>query len=104
MIARLVAMSAAQKRAYHHVFENRHVLECGGHLKGASDARARVRFSRGARQIDAVKQDAPCARHHVAGHAIEEGRFACAVWPDQADDLALRHCKIGAPHCGEAVK
>ena len=49
-----------------------------------------------ARHVDAVEHDAAGGRQRVAGEAIEEGRLAGAVRPDQADDLALVDREIGA--------
>jgi hypothetical protein len=66
-------MVVPQKRADHHIFEDGHVLEGDRHLKSSSNSGLCVRLRRGAGDIGAVEQHAPCARYHVAGKTVEEG-------------------------------
>ena len=44
------------------------------------------------------------ARRHVTGQAVEEGRLAGAVRPDQADDFTLRDRQAGVAHGEESAK
>ena len=87
------------------VLEHRHVLEGRRHLEGAADAGARMHLRRGARD-DRRRRTVTRAggRHGIAGETIEEGRFAGAVRPDQADDLAFRDRKIGVAHARRSCR
>jgi hypothetical protein len=97
-VARVVAVRMAQEGADHHIVDDAHIGKCGRHLKGAADAGARMRFRRRAREVLAVEDDSPTARHGLAGEAIEKGRLAGAVRTDQPDDVTLVDGEIGAGH------
>src|ERR1700727_2532867 len=86
VIARVVAMRMPQERADHHVLQHRHVFERDRHLEGTSDAGAGMNGRPGTGHVLAIEDDAATGRQSLAGEAIEEGRLAGAVRPDQADD------------------
>ena len=101
---RVAAMRMAQERADHHVVEHGHVLEGRRHLERAADAKPRVPFRRGARDILPREKNLPGARRHVAGQAIEKRRLAGAIRADQADDLVILNRNVGVRHGAEGAE
>ena len=92
-LARLVAggggAGIAQEGADHHVVQHRHGLERQRHLEGAGDAEARALLRRQAGDVPALEMHGAGGRTEIAGQAVEEGRLAGAVGPDQPEHLAL---------------
>ena len=102
--ARVGLARMAQEGAHHHVLEDGELLEGRGQLERTPDAEARMRLRRDLGHVVAVEEDPSSTRLEVAGEAIEEGRFACPVRPDQADDLALADLEAGVRDRKEAAE
>ena len=98
------AMRRAQKRADHHILQYRHALERLRHLKGPREAALRAGFRRQMGDVLTFEQDLAGRRQEVAGQAIEEGGFAGAVRPDQAENVALLQRYRGGIDRLEAAK
>ena len=52
---------------------------------------------------DAVAVDGSAKRLELAHDALEQGRFAGAVRPDQGEQLASRHLALDVMHGGATV-
>ena len=97
-------MRGAQERADHHVLQHRHAFEGLRHLEGARQPELRPRLRRHAGDVVAFEQHLARGRHEIAGQAIEEGRLAGAVRPDQAENVALLQRHAGGIDRLEAAK
>src|SRR5689334_20663711 len=76
------------------VFQRRGVWQDVGDLVGARDTGPRDQVRRQSGDVGAVEQDAARGRTQHAGHAIEEGALARAVWADDGANLAAFDIKV----------
>src|SRR5262245_53221401 len=76
------------------VLEHGEAFKRSRDLKGAPDAGPTALMRAGAGDVLAIEQDLAIVRIKHARDQVEEGRFAGAVWPDDAHRIAARHHQI----------
>ncbi len=81
--------AAARMPADPHIVEHRLALEQGEVLKGAANAEVGDAMGRPAEQRAAREPDIAADRRVKAAQAIEQGRLARPIGPDQPEDLTL---------------
>ena len=66
-----------------------------GGLPGPAEARAGALGDAQGVDVVALEQHVALIARQIAGHSVDEGRFARAIGTDEADDLAFRHAQGG---------
>jgi hypothetical protein len=82
--------------AHLQVFEDRHPREDAPAFRRMGNAAADDLKGRQPGDVVAVEMDGPGARLGPAAQGHQQGGLACAVGPDQGDDLAGRNVQIDA--------
>src|ERR1700737_872247 len=86
------------------VLPDRELREYADVLEGAGNAVARDAVRGLANQLAAAQPNRSRRRPQHAGDQVEDGRLGGAVWPYQADDLALVDVDIEMINRGQAAK
>jgi hypothetical protein len=94
-------------RARHEVVQHGHVAEELDVLEGAGDPEPRDLVRAHARDLMLAVVDVgdvPALGVVQAADAVEQAGLACAVGPDDGQDLALAHLQVDIQECGHAAE
>src|SRR5262249_48687314 len=87
-------LCAAEGCGNHEILEHRHAAERLRDLERARDAHDATPWRRHMRDVPAAEQDAAGVGFDRPGHDAEQRGLAGAVWPDDAERLALREREV----------
>src|SRR5262245_26764887 len=97
-------MRMAEIGTDHHIVEHTHTLKGSGHLEGAADPEAGMRFGRRVGHILTAENHSAAGGYGVACEAVKKCGFAGAIGPYQTYDLAFINGQIRLAHRKETAE
>src|ERR1700678_4249611 len=100
----MAADGAHSRHASEYIFEALEVAERPRHLEGSTDPEPRASPCRQRCHISSMQPYRSGVGPQAAGNDAEERCFACAIWPEQSNDLADGYFHVDAPHSVHAAE